>query len=534
MIKPDDFAFYEKIQISPPEICPDCRSENRLAFWPFGKFHKRTCSLTGEKIISIFPPQTRFPVYKNTNWYSDKWEPSYSDYNQNRPFFDQLYELQNKSPRPHQFGTQNQNCDYSDDVWESKNCYLCRSLVDCENVSYSYRVLHCRDSYDLFYCYDIEQSYDCAYCFKLFNVKYALDVRDSFDSSFLYDCRNVRNCFMCWNLRNKEYHILNKPYSKEDYQKKLKEYNLGSWQSVKKLEKEFQTLLQNEAIHRTNHNFKITNSTGDYLLECKNCHSCYFYETSENCAYVFRGLGNKDSQDGNGIWKAELVYDVCQLTDGYKLLHSNYCTNCRESEYLDFCVDCESCFGCVGLQKKRYCILNKQYSEADYKKLVVEIREKMKKDGTYGLFLPYRLATCGYNLSLGGIIYPKTREEVENLNGVWEEEEKPNLDGLNIYPFLDDIKDVGEGITEKALVCEETGRAFNITKDELRFLKIHEIPLPRHYPDVRTRRRFGRLFRIAPSETKCYFCSRPVVHFYQPELGYKKIACTDCYQNKVV
>jgi len=37
----------------------------------------------------------------------------------------------------------------------------------------------------------------------------------------------AKNCFMCWNLRNQKYCILNQPYSKEDYLKKIEEYNLS-------------------------------------------------------------------------------------------------------------------------------------------------------------------------------------------------------------------------------------------------------------------------------------------------------------------
>lgn len=76
-------------------------------------------------MISIFPSEVRFPVYKTNNWYSDKWEPPFLEYEPSRPFFDQFYELQKKTPRSHQFGANNTNCDYSDDVWESRNCYLC-------------------------------------------------------------------------------------------------------------------------------------------------------------------------------------------------------------------------------------------------------------------------------------------------------------------------------------------------------------------------------------------------------------------------
>jgi hypothetical protein len=531
---PEDFEFYEKIKIAPPELCFPCRLQNRLAFWAIGKFHKRKCDFSGEKIISIFPPNTRFPIYKTNYWYSDQWGSPSLVYDPERPFFDQLYELQNKVPRPHQFGTNNQNCDYCDDVWNSKNCYLCRSLVDCQNANYSYRIIRCRDSYDLLYCYDMEQSYDCIYCFKGFNIKYAFDTRDSLDSAFLYDCRNVENCFMCWNLRNKKYHILNKPYSKEEYFEKLKEYNLGLWGVVQKLKEEFENLIKEQAIHKINHNVKSVRSTGDYLTECKNCRESYFFETSEDCAYIWRGVGDKDVFDSNGVWKGELIYDVCQLTEGYNLKHCSYCTNCRNSEYLDFCVNCEDCFGCTGLKNKRFCILNKQYSEEEYQSLVSQIKDSMKKDGSYGKFFPYKMAYGGYNFSFANIIYPQTKEEIVRKDGVWEEMEKPDVSELEVEQFKEKIEEVSENIVGKAFVCEESGRAFNITKDEFLFYKHHNVPLPRHYPDIRTTKRMKKLFNFTPHDIKCFFCSKSVLSYYPLEWDYKKIACEECYLKEVV
>lgn len=534
-IVPDDFAFYESIKVPPPVDCPQCRNQRRIAFWPFGKFNKRTCDLSGERIISIYPATTPFPVYKNAEWYSDKWQAPALAYDPARPFFEQFRELQKKVPRPHQFGTQNTACDWCDDVWESKNCYLCRSLLQCEHLFYSYRTVRCRDSYDICYSYDVEQSYDCTYCFKVFNVRYAFDVKDSMDSAFLYDCRNVRNCFMCWNLRNREYCIENRQYTKEEYEIKLKEYRLGSWEGCARARAAFEAHIKNDAMHRENLNTKCVGSTGNYLTECKGCRGTYFFENAENCCYSFRGgITSKDCHDGAGVLRCELIFDTNQVSDSYRLLFCNYCTNCRESEYLDFCFECEYCFGCVGLRKKKFCILNKEYPEAEYRRVVAEIKKQMTADGTYGRFFPYAMATSGYNLSLAGIFFPKTREEVAAMGGVWEEMESPSLEGLSVHPFEDDINKVGDDVVGQALVCEETKRAFNVIAEELAFLKRHEIPLPRYYPDVRTLKRVSRLFSIFPRSAKCHFCGKEITTYYPKEWGYERIACVECYQKEVV
>jgi hypothetical protein len=40
------------------------------------------------------------------------------------------------------------------------------------------------------------------------------------------------NCVGCVNLRNKQYHIFNKPYSKEEYAKKLVDFDFGSFKKL--------------------------------------------------------------------------------------------------------------------------------------------------------------------------------------------------------------------------------------------------------------------------------------------------------------
>jgi len=529
-----DLDFYTSVDAIPPSSCPTCRMTKRLAFWPFGKFHKRACDLTGEKLISIFPPDADFPVYKTKHWYSDDWTPPEMEYDSSRSFFEQMLDLHKRSPRPHQLGEKNENCDYGDDAWESKNCYLSRSFLQCENLSYSYRNVRCRDSYDLVYCYDADQSYDCMYCFKIFGVKHSFDTWNSMNSAFLYDCRNCQNCFMCWNLRNKEYHILNIPYSKEEYEKKMEEYNTGSQENFEKIKKEFEEKVRTEAVHKSTFNIKVQNVSGNYLTECKNCHECYFLETSEDCKHIIRGLDTKDSQDAAGILRCELLYDTNQTTEGYRLRHSNFCGNCRESEYLDFCQNCEYCFGCIGLRNKKYRILNKQYSEEEYKELTETIRSDMKKRGEYGEFLPLEMAYVGYNLSFANIIYPKDEKQVKEWGGRWEDLEPPIQEGLDVADPPDDIQDVEENIVKQAILCKESKRPFNVTKDELAFLKRNQIPLPQLYPDVRTMHRMKKVFSIESRVATCHFCNKDITVYQPEELGYRKFACMDCYHKEIV
>lgn len=53
------------------------------------------------------------------------------------------------------------------------------------------------------------------------NIKFSYFIRDGMDLEYCLECHNCQNCFGCIGLRNKKYHIFNKPYSEEDYWQKL-------------------------------------------------------------------------------------------------------------------------------------------------------------------------------------------------------------------------------------------------------------------------------------------------------------------------
>lgn len=531
----EEVSAYEYFDLPLSGECYICRWKHLLSFWIFGKLRKTTSALSGNSIITTFSEKVNFPIYSREEWNSDAWDAlSYGqNYDPSRPFLEQVAELQAKVPHPHQTGSNNVRCEWSDDVWECKDCYLCKSLYRCENAGYAYRVLNSKNSYDLTYCFTLEQSYDCTHCFNSYNIKYAFDARNCIDSSFLYDCRNVKNCFMSWNLRNKEYHILNKPYSKEEYFKKVEEFRTNSHKGVQALKKEFMELIKNEAIHRNNFNTNAVDCVGNFIIDSRNCKVCYFIGQSENSRYCFRSIENKECVDAvGGGWTEKTVWGAND-TWMYATALTTHCAHCRYSMYLEFCEHCEYCFGCVGLRNKKYCILNKQYSKEDYEVLVSKIKEDMKKRGEWGKFFPTSMVYCGYNLSTAQLFLPETKEDVLRAGMLWEDEEVVTHEGISGDQIPDSTDEVADSITAQAIICEKTSRRFNIAPQELAFYREHKIPLPRYHFDYRTTERLIPLSVLTPFSGKCSFCNKSINHYFPPERGYKKIACEQCYQAEV-
>src|SRR3989304_5531969 len=94
-ITQEDIAFYEKVGVPLPTLCPEERQRRRLAFRNERKLYHRKCDFTGKEIISTYSPEKPYKVYDNDIWYSNKWNPlDYGrDFDFSRPFFQQFNEL---------------------------------------------------------------------------------------------------------------------------------------------------------------------------------------------------------------------------------------------------------------------------------------------------------------------------------------------------------------------------------------------------------------------------------------------------------
>ena len=505
-----------------------------MSFWMFGKFRKHKSDLSGEDLITVLPNKTRYPIYSFSEWYSDKWDAmDYgATYDENKSFFQQLKYLQEKVPRPHQNGSNNVRCDYCDDVWDSKDCYLSRSMIGCENIFYSYRNVNVKNSIDATVCFDCEKSFDISDCHNSYKLFYSKHSYDCIESSFLYDCRNCQNCFMSWNLRNKSYCIENIQYTKEEYKEKIKSFNLGSYKSIQKYKKYFEEIIKNKVVHRPNFNFRAYNSNGDYLIDVKNCQNSHTVSDSENFINCIRGVNIKDSIDFSGC-SGELLGNCSGCMYGYQEKYCSWSTS-RYSEYLDISIDCEYCFGCVGLKKKKYCILNKQYSKEEYESLKEKIISDMRKNGEYGKFLPYEMSAGPFNFSTSFLYFPETKkEEILKLGGYWEEVDESDIEGMPTSKLPDDIKDAPDDITKTALICPETGWRFNIAPNELVFYRENNIPLPRKHFDIRTKEQLRYLTVLQAYPYKCFYCKKDTEAYYLPEWNYKNIACEECYKQNI-
>ncbi len=231
-----------------------------------------------------------FKVYCQPCWWSDQWDASEygRDYDSNRPVFEQLAELQKVVPRIAMLGKNSIRSEFTNHSLDNKDCFMGASLVDCQNVMYSYFVFHSQDCVDCmlvhvksercYECTDVDGCYQCQYC---------VLCNQCANCSYCFDCRGCTDCFLSVNLRNKSNIFLNEQLSKEEYKKKVAEFNLRSYEVRQKLYQQFLELKQ-KALHKYATIERSNNATGDYIFNSKNLRLCFNVNDAEDIAYVLR------------------------------------------------------------------------------------------------------------------------------------------------------------------------------------------------------------------------------------------------------
>src|SRR3989344_9071987 len=221
IIEPDDFGFYEKIKISPPTWCPECRAMRRVIWRNERILYKRPCNAPGhtETIISNYSPEVPMPIYDQKYWWGDGWDAmEYGrEYDFSTPFFEQFKKLLDVVPLPNVANLQAVNSDYCNFTYQSKNCYLNFASDINEDTAYLYHTIKSKKSLDLLGTRKSENCYQLIDCEKCYNSEYLTLCDECIDCKYCYDCRNCNNCLGCVGLRSGKYCILNEKFTPEEY-----------------------------------------------------------------------------------------------------------------------------------------------------------------------------------------------------------------------------------------------------------------------------------------------------------------------------
>ncbi len=578
-IELEDFGFYEKIKVPPPTFCWLCRAQRRMAFRNERILYKRKSDSSGKDIFSMYAPDSGYKVYEKEVWITDQWDPlEYAqEYDFKRPFFEQFSEFLHKVPLKNLNVINGVRSDYCNNFTEPKNCYLCFNGSNSEDCMYSHGITFCKDCVDTSHLAKCESCYDSFWLTSGNRNIGCNNCENSFNMWFSKNCVGCSDCVGCVGLRKKQYHIWNQPYSKEDYQAKLKELNLGSYanyQKTKTQAQDFWVKFPNKFIEGLNN----TRVSGNYIDHSKDVKNSFLVREGEHlkfCQYLQELPGCKDCYDWS-IWgdNGQLMYECHACGVGTQNVRFSLFTqeDSHDIEYSMVCSGSSYLFGCVGLRKKQYCIFNKQYTKEEWEALVPRIREHMtqmpyedKKERVYayGEFFPVELSPVGYNESMSQEYFPLSKDEIVAQGYTWRETADRNYSPtLKSENLPDHINDVQDAIAGEIISCAHAGTdcsqlcvsAFRITPDELSFYRKLGLPLPRLCHNCRTFERLKQRtgLQLFPRTCQCAGASsdggnykNTAGHFHQsdhctnsfeatysperPEILY----CEQCYQAEV-
>lgn len=544
-ITENDLKFYDQISpvfggkkflIPPPTLCPTCRLQRRMAWRNDRTLHHRKSDLTGKQIISMYSAEKPYKVYDQDEWWSDNWDAiTYGkDFDFTKTFSEQFDELAREVPHISLYTTNCENSYYTNHALNLKNCYLIAGGGNDEDCLYGRFVVNSKDTLEGGSLYSCENCYEGIASEKCYNCMFFTYTKNCSDCIMIEDCQGCRNCIGCFGLRNKEYCIFNKQYTKEEYFAWKEKFLPLTWKKIEELRKTFNELKLGLP-HRDAHIYASEDCTGDMISGSKNCESCFDSSECENSKFLSftpKGINSYDctfnAPDGvewcyeaGSTVGANMCFSTFLVWNGDNIYYS---TECHHNSYL---------FGCVGLRNKKYCILNKQYTKEEYEELMPKIIEHMRKTTEWGEYLPLNISRFGYNESVAQDYFPLTKEEVLRHGWKWHEdqESQQNYMGPRIEP-PEQITQTNDSILNEILVCSVTGKPYRITKQELKFYRQSGVPVPKKCPDQRHKERLGLRNPRQLWDRNCMNCTTPIQTTYSPERP-EKVYCQKCYLEAV-
>jgi len=535
-IRKEDLIFYDQIKVPPPLYCPDCRAQRRLAFRNERTLYRRKCDLCGKEGVSLYTDTSFSPIYCHSCWWGDQWNPMdyQMDYDLSRPFLDQFGELKNKVPRVSLLSINSINTEYENNSSENKNCYLIFAAENNEDCLYGRLIQSCKNSMDCTFLYNSELCYECVDTRKSFKCFYGERLQECVDVLFSFDMRNCQNCIFCSNGRNLSYCIENKPCTKEEFENKKAEI-LKNYDEI-----------HDRAIVKYAFATKCNNTTGDYIYNCYDGVKIFDASNAKNCSYIADAEDPIDCQDvNNHYFKGERCYNVMGALQDTNCIVDNFVFYCNRVDYSDSTRNSIDCFGCVGLNNKKYCILNKQYEKEEYSKLKEKIITQLKSDGIYGEFFPPALSSFGYNDTLAQEYYRMDEKEAKEKGFNWQDKTTGTYgkETIKENEMPESIADVTENILKEILVCKDCKKNFRITKAEFDFYKRMNLPLPHkdfecRHQDRMSKRNPRKLWsRSCMCELKNHQhgtekCENEFETSYAPDRK-ETVYCETCYQQEI-
>jgi hypothetical protein len=418
----------------------------------------------------------------------------YREYNSWDSFFHNyksLYINSKKSSVYHLYGN-NENADYADWVFWTKNAYLsfiCGASV--ENICYSIEITTWSTNiYNSLYCINNStNNYMTSFVNNGFQIFYSYHI---LSSSNIWFCNNMiwcNECIFCNNLTNMSYCIENIQYPQKEYFDK--KYELLQSKHL------FDTYYNK--VNTQWNNYNSNNVVGSWILHSENVEQWYGVTRTTNAKNVIFAYSVEHNNNNFydwfdiGINCSDFYGVLCAWTNSSHFYCSTWCWKSHNLYYCENCEQCSFCLWCYGLINKSYCILNKQYSKEERYAKVDEIFTQMEKDWQLWEFFPATMNPFYFNDTAAYLIDPSFTKEEVTAKWYLRRDEPIKVD---IPEWMEIVKTselweyewfdvewnwiINADILKKVIQDEEWN-VYRIIPMEYKFLVKHGLPLPRKH-----------------------------------------------------
>ena len=535
----EELDIYREFNVPPIDLSPLTRMKI-VTSWVIGKeiWWNRHAE-TGEPVLSYIHPDCLVKVLPDKEWHTRDFSDENADWDPSRPFIPQVVDLLRKIPMPalRQFIPPKNSVGAVTLGIEDSYMVLAGSG---KLGNYIYISMEFDNCCDIVYCRHVSNSHMLLRSVRMHDCTYAFESQDCLKSAFLFDCRNCEDCFFATNQRNKKYIFFNEQLTKEEYERRMREINLGKYSVLEEYKKKFVDFVLENGIWPENFNTASDECSGEYLMDCVRSKESYWISKCTDCYYFWWNKG-----------AGERAVFVSGATEPNRLFYcagSPYSSNVKFSAIIDrssdieYCYGCtnvEFCFGCVGLKNKKYCILNKQYTEEEYWKKVDEIKSKMLDGGEYGQFFPVEASPVGYVFSQSMFLVGTSEEELEALKAPRldpkssdkiSQQRSSGIVPLHISEIPDDIADVDPSkFVNKPILDENLGRNFSIIQTEYNQYKERGLPLPRRHFTSRIDELIGFANKPYLVDTACRKCNKSIRAADNAKFPNRTVYCQACY-----
>lgn len=537
MMDEEEIGWYKKFNVPPSVFSPKVRLWHMTNFFAVYQWWWNKHPETGEAVLSYVHPASKIKVMPDKEWFSKDFAERGIDCVADQSFFEQFRALQLNVP-----------INATRNFVDPENSIATVSLGDRNGYFVS-----ASQSEDSFYLLDtqfgtrsmlanaginITDCYHVNHSLRLHGCKFVYESRDCMNSSFLFDCRNSEFCFGATNKRNRKYVFFNEQLTREEYERRLAEIDLGSHKQMTELFDRFVKLIHEQAIWSQDFNEGSDGCLGDYLIKCSDLSHC-LYGIESHGGYYCYGLYNASDNAFSCAIPGEHNYQSGPVGNTANSRFSCTLVRCDNLEYSMNCYDCSDCFGCVGLRHKRFHLFNKAYSEEDYWKRVDEIKCAMLERGEYGKPFPINFG-FNYYPDSGPVMY--FGATIEDWDRVGRERFEASADGAfgplslddprmrEIDQLPDHIRDLDENDwAGKPIADREIQRPYALTKSEIAYLKQFNIAAPRRHFTSRMR---DLLFSMSSGPfigQTCSVCAKTVTMATNRAYAQRKVYCNACY-----